>query len=92
MEHEFLNKFYNTQHTASMIEQTNTKQWKDEPVLTNINHWRSLNLECKHRLSKATVSEMCDQAMEWDLLYILHMSKPTNFQELATKAHDMRWR
>ena len=33
--------------------------------------------------------EMCTQGMAWDLLYVLQMSKPWTFQELATKAHDM---
>ena len=37
MEQEFLNRFYSTQRTVSMIELTNTKQWKDEPVLDYIN-------------------------------------------------------
>ena len=37
MEHESLNRFCSTQCTVSMTELTNTKQWKDEPVLDYIN-------------------------------------------------------
>jgi len=58
-------------------------------VLDYINRWRSLSLECKDRLSEASAVEMCAQGMEWDLLYVLQMSKPRTFQELATKAYDM---
>jgi len=89
MEHEFLNRFYSTQRTVSMTELTNTKQWKDEPVLDYINRWRSLSLECKDRLSEASAIEMCARDMEWDPLYVLQMSKPMTFQELVTKAYDM---
>jgi len=72
-----------------MIELTNTKQWKDESILDYINHWRSLSLKCKDRLSKASAVEMCTQGMDWDLLYVLQTSKPRTFQELATKEHYM---
>ena len=72
-----------------MTELTSTRQWKDEPVLDYINRWRSLSLECTERLSEVSAVEMCAQGMEWDLLYVLQMSKPKTFQELATKAHDM---
>jgi len=72
-----------------MIELTNTRQWKDEPILDYIKRLRSLSLECKDRLSEASAVEMCAQGMEWDLLYVLQMSKPKTFRKLATKAHDM---
>ena len=72
-----------------MIELTNTKQWRDEPVLDYINRWCSLSLECKDRLSEPFAVEMCAQGMERDVLYVLRMSKSRTFQELATKAHNM---
>ena len=58
-------------------------------MLDYINHWRALSLQCKDTLSEAFAVEMCTQGMAWDLLYVLQMSKPQTFQELATKAHDM---
>jgi len=79
MEQEFLNRFYSTQCTVSMTELTNTKQWKDKPVLNYINRWHSLSLECQHRLSETSAVEMCAQDMKWDLLYILQMSKHRTF-------------
>jgi len=89
MEQEFLSRFYSTQCTVSMTELTNTKQWKDEPVSDYINNSRALSLECKDWLSEALFVEMCAHGMAWDLLYVLQMSKPLTFQELATRAHDM---
>ncbi|KAM1385968.1 hypothetical protein ACFX2F_032482 [Malus domestica] len=47
LEMEFLNHFYNTCPTVSMLELTSVKQWKDEPVVDYINRWRSLSLDCK---------------------------------------------
>jgi len=71
-----------------MSEMANTKQWKDELVLDYINRWRALSLEWKDRLSETSVIEICTQGMNWDSLYILQISKPRTFEQLATKAHD----
>ncbi|KAL0453632.1 UNVERIFIED_CONTAM: hypothetical protein Slati_1341300 [Sesamum latifolium] len=45
LEQEFLNRFYSTQRTVSMIELTNSRHWKEEPVIDYINRWRNLNLK-----------------------------------------------
>ena len=71
------------------MELTNTKQWKDEPVVDYINRWRSLSLDCKDRLSEISAVEMCIQGMHWGLLYILQGIKSRTFEELATRAHEM---
>ncbi|XP_070031782.1 uncharacterized protein [Nicotiana tomentosiformis] len=71
LEKEFLNRFYSTRRTVSMIELTCTKQRKDEPVVDYINRWRALSLDCKDRLLEIYVVEMCIQGMHWGLLYIL---------------------
>ncbi|KAH7849666.1 hypothetical protein Vadar_021148 [Vaccinium darrowii] len=73
----------------SMMELTNTKQWKDEPVLDYINRWRAISLDCKDRLSELSAVEMCMNGMHWCLLYILQGIKPRTFEELAISAHDM---
>ncbi|KAL0403640.1 UNVERIFIED_CONTAM: hypothetical protein Sradi_2004800 [Sesamum radiatum] len=65
MEKEFLNRFYSTRRTVSMIELTSARQWKDEPVVDYINRWRSLSLNCKDKLSEASAIEMCIQGMHW---------------------------
>ena len=46
LERELLNRFYSTRRTISKMELTNTKQWKDEPVVDYIHRWRSLSLDC----------------------------------------------
>ncbi|KAA0048246.1 ty3-gypsy retrotransposon protein [Cucumis melo var. makuwa] len=72
-----------------MMELTNTKQWKGEPVIDYINRWRALSLDYKDRLTELTAIEMCTQGMHSGLLYILQGIKPRTFEELATHAHDM---
>ncbi|KAK4406687.1 hypothetical protein Sango_0675200 [Sesamum angolense] len=42
-----------------MVELTNTRQWKDEPVIDYINHWRALSLNYKDKLLETLVVEMC---------------------------------
>ncbi|KAI5353942.1 hypothetical protein L3X38_006836 [Prunus dulcis] len=61
MKREFLNRFYSTRRSINMLELTSTKQRKDEPVVDYINHWRSLSLDCKDRVSELSAVEMCIQ-------------------------------
>ncbi|KAA0038057.1 ty3-gypsy retrotransposon protein [Cucumis melo var. makuwa] len=42
---EFLNCFYSTRCTISMMELTNMKQRKEEPVIDYLNRWRALSLD-----------------------------------------------
>ncbi|KAK2991234.1 hypothetical protein RJ640_023815 [Escallonia rubra] len=88
-EHEFQNRFYNTRRSVSMMELTNTKQIKEEPVVDYINRWRALSLDCKERLFETSTVEMCMQGMHWGLLYILQGNKPFTFEELVTRGHNM---
>ena len=71
LQREFLDRFYSTRCTVSMMELTDTKQWENELMVDYINRWRSLSLDCKDRLSKISIVEMCIQGMHWGLLYIL---------------------
>ena len=89
LEQEFQNRFYSIQRTVSMLKLTNSKQWKEEPVIDYIQRWRNLSLKYKDQLSEASAIEMCIQGMHWGLSYILQGLKPKTFEELATRAYDM---
>ncbi|XP_068344167.1 uncharacterized protein [Pyrus communis] len=89
LEKEFLNCFYSTRRTISMLELTSTKQWKDEPIIDYINRWRSLSLDCKDQLSETSAIDMCVQGMHWGLHYILQGIKPRTFEVLATRSHHI---
>ena len=73
-----------------MVELTNTKQRKGEPVINYINRWKALSLDCKDKLTELFAVEMCTQGMHWKLLYILQGIKPHTFEELATRTYDMK--
>ena len=89
MEREFLNHFYSTRCTVSMIELTNSNQLKEKPVIDYIQRWRNLSLNYKDQLSESSAIKMCIQGMNWAISYILQGIKPKTFEELATHAHDM---
>ncbi|KAA0033157.1 ty3-gypsy retrotransposon protein [Cucumis melo var. makuwa] len=61
LEIEFLNRFYSTRRVVSMMELTNTKQRKGEPVIDYSNRWRALSLDCKDKLTELSAVEMCTQ-------------------------------
>ncbi|KAL0445928.1 UNVERIFIED_CONTAM: hypothetical protein Slati_1720700 [Sesamum latifolium] len=77
---KFLSRFDSTRRTVSMVELTNTRQWKDEPVIDYINRWRALSLNCKDKLSEASALEMCIQVGHQN-----KKPKDEDFSDPATK-------
>ncbi|KAL0284316.1 UNVERIFIED_CONTAM: hypothetical protein Sangu_2832700 [Sesamum angustifolium] len=72
-----------------MVELTNSRQWKEEPVVDYINRWRNLSLNCKDRLSETSAIEICIQDMHWGLRYIFQGILSKSFKKLTIEAHDM---
>ena len=80
LESQFLNRFYSTRRTVSMMELTNTRQSKDESVVDYINRWRTLSFNYKDQLSETSTIEICIQGMRRGLVYILQGIKPRTFK------------
>uniref|UniRef100_A0A6N2KB02 Retrotransposon gag domain-containing protein n=1 Tax=Salix viminalis TaxID=40686 RepID=A0A6N2KB02_SALVM len=62
-------KYWLLMHSScvSMIELTNARQWKEEPVIDYIHRWRNLSLNCRDRLTETSALDMCIQGMHWGL-------------------------
>ena len=73
-----------------MIQIIKDRQSRYEVVVDLINHCKSLNLNCKSRLTETYCIEMCIQGKNWGVHYILLGLKPNTFEKLATRAHDMK--
>lgn len=73
-----------------MIGIENSCQRNDEQVIEFINYWKSLSLNFKDRFSETSGIKICIQRLHWDIRYILQDVKPKTFEELATRAHDMK--
>lgn len=63
---EFLNHFYRTRQTISMIKLTSTMQRNDKHLLDYINHCRKLTLECKDYFSIISDVEIRIQDIRWN--------------------------
>ncbi|KAL0325202.1 UNVERIFIED_CONTAM: hypothetical protein Sradi_5089500 [Sesamum radiatum] len=71
-----------------MAELTNSRQWKEEPVVDYINRWRK-DLIPKIDYLKLPPLRCAFKACIGGLHYILQGILPQSFDELATRAHDM---
>ncbi|GAA0156501.1 hypothetical protein LIER_13988 [Lithospermum erythrorhizon] len=58
-----------------MVELTNAKKHKKEPVTDFINIWTSLSIKCKYRQSVTSTIIMCIQGIYWNFKYILQANQ-----------------
>ena len=61
-----------------------------QSLILLIKRWRTLNLDCKDRLTELSAVAMCTQGILWGLCTSGRDKKPHTFEELATRAHDMK--
>ncbi|KAM0988310.1 hypothetical protein ACFX13_012507 [Malus domestica] len=94
LEREFLNRFYSTRRTVSMLELTSTKQWKDEPVIDYINRWRTLSLDC---IKPRTFEELTTRTHDMELSIAHHGKKESiadykNDKVVGPKVEKTAWK
>ncbi|KAA0034031.1 ty3-gypsy retrotransposon protein [Cucumis melo var. makuwa] len=81
---EFLNRLYSTRRTVSMMELTNTKQRKGEPVIDYINRWRAL------RIKPHTFEELVTHAHDMELSIASRGTKDFSVPEVRKDKKEMK--
>ena len=63
-----------------MMELTKARQGEYELIVDFINRRRNMSLNCKDRLGEISSIQMCIQAMNWDIHYMLQGLKPNTIK------------